>query len=175
MYGRGNIVGVLNATLQEDELQPGQDILVVLVHEFGFTSKASIDVGGSSRMGVSPRKAGPFTNCPISSPAKHLTEPPSVAGSARNAKGSGKEIAVEDKSSETATQLSSPPRLGSPSMAGAQTERQQGLNSEYMSTRVQGNMTDQFPSALLFSALRQLVTVVVAIDPKRSPNHLTVL
>jgi hypothetical protein len=126
----------------------------VLVDEFGFTSKASFDVGGSSGMGVSLRKAGPteqgkgrnpFTNSPISSPAKRLTEPPSVAGPARNAKGSGKEMAVEDESSETATQLSSPPRLGSPSMAGAQTERQQGLNSEYMSTRVQGDMTDQFP------------------------------
>lgn len=36
IYGRGSIVGVLNATLLEEELQPGQDILVVLVDEFGL-------------------------------------------------------------------------------------------------------------------------------------------
>jgi len=138
MYGRGSIVGVLNATLLEEELQPGQDILVVLADEFGFTSKASFDVDGGSGIGVSPWKTGPteqgkgrnlFTSSPIGSPAKRATERPSLAGVARNAKGSGKEMAVEDEPSETATQLSSPPRPGSPSMAGSQTERQQGLNS----------------------------------------------
>jgi hypothetical protein len=43
MYGRGSIIGVLNATLLQEKLQPGQDILVILVDEFGFTSKATFD------------------------------------------------------------------------------------------------------------------------------------
>jgi len=116
VYGRGSIVGVLNAALLEDELQPGQDILVVLVDEFGFTSKASFDVGGSSGNGVSPRKAGdtkqgkgrnPFSNSPVGSPAKRPTEPPSG----------------------THTKLSSPQRLGNPNPGESQAERQQGLNS----------------------------------------------
>ncbi|KAH7119309.1 hypothetical protein EDB81DRAFT_76200 [Dactylonectria macrodidyma] len=149
IYGRGSIVGVLNATLLEDELQPGQDILVVLVDEFGFTSKASFDAGGSSGIGVSPRKAGatehgkgrnPFTNSPVGSPAKRSTEPPSLVGTSRDGKGSGKEMAVENESSETATQLPSPPKLGSPNRAGTRAERQQGLNgSEEMEAAQERN------------------------------------
>ncbi|KAH8747602.1 hypothetical protein F5883DRAFT_437089 [Diaporthe sp. PMI_573] len=140
MYGRGSIVGVLNAALLEDELQPGQDVLVVLVDEFGFTSKASLDVGGGSEISVSPRKAGateqgkaqnPFTYSPVSSPAKHPTEPRSSRDVARNGKANGRETAVDDGASERATQLPSPPRLGSPNLVGSQTERQQGQNSQY--------------------------------------------
>ncbi|RKK32595.1 hypothetical protein BFJ69_g18751 [Fusarium oxysporum] len=43
MYGRRSIVGVLNPALLQEELQPGQDILVVLVDEFSFTSKATLE------------------------------------------------------------------------------------------------------------------------------------
>jgi len=108
IYGRGSIVGVLNAILLEEEPQPGQDILVVLVDEFGFTSKALFDVGGGSGNGVSPRKSGateqgkgrnPFTNSPVGLPAKRPTE------------------------------QSSPQRVGSPSTSGSQIEYRQGLNS----------------------------------------------
>lgn len=107
----------------------------MLVDEFGFTSKASLDVGGIS---VSPRKAGaaeqgkarnPFTHTPVSSPAKRRTEPASSANAARNGKASGGDMAVEDESSKAATQVSSPPRIGSPNMGGSQTQRLQGLSS----------------------------------------------
>lgn len=138
IYGRGSIVGVLNTTLLEEELQPGQDVLVVLVDEFGFTSRASFDVGGASGNGASPQKAratdrggarNPFTSSPVASPPKRPAEPPSLAGVVRNGKGSGKEKAVvEDGSSGIAKQLSCPPRLGSPSIASAQSERQQESN-----------------------------------------------
>ncbi|KAI3571941.1 hypothetical protein IWW34DRAFT_235239 [Fusarium oxysporum f. sp. albedinis] len=137
IYGRGSIVGVLNDTLLEDELQPGQDILVVLVDEFGFTSKASFDVGGSSGIGVSPRKAeatehgkgrNPFTNSPVGSPAKRPPKPRTLAGISIQLTGSEKEMTVEDESSETAKKFPSPPRLGSPSTAGTRVERQQGLD-----------------------------------------------
>jgi hypothetical protein len=145
MYGRGSIVGVLNAALLENELQPGQDVLVVLVDEFGFTSKASLDVGGGSGISVSPRKAGateqgkvrnPFTYSPVSSPAKRPTEPRSSGNVARNGKANGMETAVDDGASERATQLSSPARLGSPDLVGSQTERQQGQNSQYIFLQV---------------------------------------
>lgn len=54
MYGRGSIVGVLNPALLEEELQPGQDILVVLADEFGFTSKATFDGAAAMRKDPSP-------------------------------------------------------------------------------------------------------------------------
>ncbi|KAI1345309.1 hypothetical protein F5Y01DRAFT_309166 [Xylaria sp. FL0043] len=127
MYGRGSIIGVLNDALLEEKLPAGQDILVVLVDEFGFTSRASFDVGSSSGMGISPRKAGaaarnPFSHSPIGSPRKQPTKPasPSVAP-ARIGKGT----AVEDESPESATLFSSPANLGSPSMAGSEAERQE--------------------------------------------------
>ncbi|KAJ3526364.1 hypothetical protein NM208_g11225 [Fusarium decemcellulare] len=137
MYGRGSVVGVLNAALLEGDLQPGQDILVVLVDEFGFTSKASFDVGGSSGTGVSPRKAdaaehgkgrNPFTSSPVSSPTKRPSKPPSLAGILRDVKGSGKEMAAEDESSETATQRPSPSKLSSLLTVETRAERHQGLN-----------------------------------------------
>ncbi|KAI0804241.1 hypothetical protein GGR55DRAFT_659129 [Xylaria sp. FL0064] len=115
MYGRGSIVGVLNDALLEEEPPAGHDILVVLVDEFGFTSKASFDVGSGSGMGVSPRKAGaaarnPFSHSPIGSPRKQPTKPasPSVPP-ARTGKGKG--TAVEDESLESATLFSSPANL----------------------------------------------------------------
>ena len=75
---------------------------------------------------MSPRKAEAteqskdrnlFTNSPVGSPIKRPTEPPFSVGVTRKGKGSGKEAAAEDESLETATQLSSPLRPGSLSMA----------------------------------------------------------
>ena len=79
MYGRGSIVGVQNGTLLEKEPEPGQDILVVLVDEFGFISRATFDGGGASGNGLSPQKAraaeqnkrrNPFSSSPVASPWK---------------------------------------------------------------------------------------------------------
>lgn len=56
MYGRGSIIGVLNVELLEKEPEPGQDILVVLVDEFGFISRATFDSGGSKGNDLSPQK-----------------------------------------------------------------------------------------------------------------------
>ncbi|KAG7423449.1 Zinc finger BED domain-containing protein RICESLEEPER 2 [Fusarium oxysporum f. sp. raphani] len=57
MYGRGSIVGVLNPALLQEELQPGQDILVVLVDEFSFTSKVTLEGATVMRKASSPQKA----------------------------------------------------------------------------------------------------------------------
>ncbi|CAI6027852.1 unnamed protein product [Clonostachys chloroleuca] len=56
MYGRGSIIGVLNVALLEKEPEPGQDILVVLVDDFGFISRARFDSGGSKGNDLSPQK-----------------------------------------------------------------------------------------------------------------------
>ncbi|KAJ3572624.1 hypothetical protein NPX13_g4987 [Xylaria arbuscula] len=137
MYGRGSIVGVLKIALLEEQPRPGQDILVVLVDEFGFTSRASFDVGGASGNSVSPQKArttnqgkvrNALTSSPIGSPAKRPARP-SLAGVSTNEKGNGKERLVEeDESPETVKELLSSPKPNSPSITGIQPEQQQGLN-----------------------------------------------
>ncbi|KAI1357234.1 hypothetical protein F5Y08DRAFT_353313 [Xylaria arbuscula] len=137
MYGRGSIVGVLNVALLEEQLQPGQDILVVLVDEFGFTSRASFDVGGASGNSASPQKArttdqgkvrNALTSSPIGSPAKRPARP-SLAGVSTNEKGGGKERPVEgDKSPERVKELLSSPKPSSSSITGLQPEQQRGLN-----------------------------------------------
>ncbi|KAH7116651.1 hypothetical protein B0J13DRAFT_653258 [Dactylonectria estremocensis] len=49
IYGRGSIIGVLNIALLEKEPAAGHDILVVLLDEFGFTSRATFDGAGSQQ------------------------------------------------------------------------------------------------------------------------------
>lgn len=78
MYGRGSIVGILNPELLEEELQPGQDILVILTDEFSFTSKATFDGAAAMTKESSPQKAtagagkrrNPFSSSPDASPSK---------------------------------------------------------------------------------------------------------
>ncbi len=78
MYGRGSIVGALNPALLEEELQAGQDILVVLADEFGFTSNATSNSTATIRKQPSPQKAkaklgkrrNPFSSSPVASPSK---------------------------------------------------------------------------------------------------------
>jgi hypothetical protein len=85
MYGRGSIVGVLNPALLEEELQPGQDILVVLADEFGFTSKATFDSANAIKEPF-PQKAkaelgkrrNPFSSSPNASPSKRTKDSSSV-------------------------------------------------------------------------------------------------
>ncbi|KAM5353078.1 hypothetical protein ACJZ2D_017040 [Fusarium nematophilum] len=85
MYGRGSIVGVLNPALLEEELQPGQDILVVLADEFGFTSRAAFEGAAALRKESSTQKAkaelgkrrNPFSSSPDSSPSKRAKDPSS--------------------------------------------------------------------------------------------------
>ena len=85
MYGRGSIAGVLNPALLEGEHQPGQDILVVLADEYGFTSKASFDSATATRKEPSPQKTtaelgkrrNPFTSSPDASPSKRTKGSPS--------------------------------------------------------------------------------------------------
>ncbi|KJZ68592.1 hypothetical protein HIM_12012 [Hirsutella minnesotensis 3608] len=82
MYGRGSIVGVLNPALLEEELPPGQDILVVLADEFGFTSNATFDSAVTMRAQSSPQKAkaepgkrrNPFSSSPVASPSKRTKD-----------------------------------------------------------------------------------------------------
>jgi hypothetical protein len=82
MYGRGSIVGVLNPALLEEELQPGQGILVVLADEFGFTSNATFDSATTMRKQPSPQKAktelgkrrNPFSSSPVASPSKRTKD-----------------------------------------------------------------------------------------------------
>ncbi|KAM5529294.1 hypothetical protein FOXYSP1_17138 [Fusarium oxysporum f. sp. phaseoli] len=96
MYGRGSIVGVLNPALLQEELQPGQDILVVLVDEFSFTSKATLEGATVMRKASSPQKAkvdlakrrNPFSSSPDNSPPKRAKDPSSTRGM----NGTGKEI-----------------------------------------------------------------------------------
>lgn len=87
MYGRGSIIGILNFALLEKEPGPGHDILVVLVDEFEFTSRATFDGGGSSGDGLSPQKPrqepgkgrSPFSSSPIG-PSSRRSSVPSSAG-----------------------------------------------------------------------------------------------
>ncbi|KAM4063866.1 hypothetical protein HRG_006965 [Hirsutella rhossiliensis] len=82
MYGRGSIVGVLNPALLEEELQPGQDILVVLADEFGFISNATFDSAVTMRKQSSPQNAkaepgkrrNPFSSSPVASPSKRTKD-----------------------------------------------------------------------------------------------------
>ncbi|KAI8397484.1 hypothetical protein FOFC_20756 [Fusarium oxysporum] len=93
---RGSIVGVLNPALLQEELQPGQDILVVLVDEFSFTSKATLEGATVMRKASSPQKAkvdlakrrNPFSSSPDNSPPKRAKDPSSTRGM----NGTGKEI-----------------------------------------------------------------------------------
>ncbi|KAG7001568.1 hypothetical protein Forpi1262_v009506 [Fusarium oxysporum f. sp. raphani] len=95
MYGRGSIVGVLNPALLEEELQPGQDILVVLVDEFSFTSKAMFDGATVMRNRSSPQKVkaevgkrrNPFSSSPDSPPPKLAKD----SSFSRGTNGRGKE------------------------------------------------------------------------------------
>ncbi|EXM12767.1 hypothetical protein FOTG_18750 [Fusarium oxysporum f. sp. vasinfectum 25433] len=88
MYGRGSIVGVLNPALLQEELQPGQDILVVLVDEFSFTSKATLEGATVMRKASSAQKAkvdlakrrNPFSSSPDNSPPKRAKDPSSTRG-----------------------------------------------------------------------------------------------
>ncbi len=83
IYGRGSIVGVLNPTLLEKEPQPGQDLLVILADEFGFTSRATFESGTAMRNESSPQKAktesgkrrNPFSSSPDASPSKRTRDP----------------------------------------------------------------------------------------------------
>jgi hypothetical protein len=110
MYGRGSIVGVLNPTLLDEEPQSGQDILVVLADEFGFTSKATFDSGTAIWNEASPQTAktelgkrrNPFSSSPGTSPSKGNTGPSFVRGT--NEWGLGKEKTVDDKSPVITTQ-----------------------------------------------------------------------
>lgn len=86
MYGRGSIIGVLNVALLEKEPELGRDILVVLVDEFGFTSKATFDGGGvSSSIGLSPQKPkqergkgkSPFSSSPVGPSSRRSSAPSS--------------------------------------------------------------------------------------------------
>lgn len=148
MYGRGSIVGVLNDALLEEPLQPGQDILVVLVDEFGFTSRASFDVGGAYGSGASPQKArttdqgqarSAFTSSPVGSPPKRPARP-SLIGASTEAKGRGKERLVEsDDPGESPERVNGPlslPKTSSPSSAGLQPEQRQEFNGWYFRQRV---------------------------------------
>ncbi|KAH8659512.1 hypothetical protein BGZ61DRAFT_485942 [Ilyonectria robusta] len=82
IYGRGSIVGVLKPALLEEELQLGQDTLVVLSDEFGFTSKATFDSTTAMRKEPSPQKAkaelgkrrNPFSSSPDASPSKRTKD-----------------------------------------------------------------------------------------------------
>jgi len=88
IYGRGSIVGVLNPAILEDELQPGQDILVVLADEFGFTSRALFDSTAAMRKETSPQGAkaeeakrrNPFSSSPDASPSKRTKKSSSRTG-----------------------------------------------------------------------------------------------
>ncbi len=111
MYGRGSIVGMLNTRLLEEEPGPGQDILVVLVDEFGFTSRASFDGGSVSGNGGSPQKAraaeqgrNPFSSSPVGSHWKGPAADLSPSGG-RTGSGKGK-VVDEDVSLLIAEQLS---------------------------------------------------------------------
>ena len=113
MYGRGNIVGVLNPTLLEREPQPGQDILVVLTDEFGFTPRATFDSGTAmenqrsaqktraekERGGLGKRR-NPFSSSPGASPSKHARG--HTSGWDANETGV---TSVEDESSTIVTEL----------------------------------------------------------------------
>src|ERR1700733_8766977 len=80
MYRRGSIISVLNPRLLETEPQPGQDILVILTDEFGFTSRAAFDGGIAIRN--KPQKAktelgkrrNPFSSSPNTSPSKRTRD-----------------------------------------------------------------------------------------------------
>ncbi|KAK7420730.1 hypothetical protein QQZ08_010265 [Neonectria magnoliae] len=101
MYGRGSIVGVLNPALLEEELQPGQDILVVLADEFGFTSRATFDGVAAMRKEPSPQKAkaepgkrrNPFSSSPDASPSKRSK----YSSSGRGANNKGAEAADDQR------------------------------------------------------------------------------
>ncbi|KAH7303746.1 hypothetical protein B0I35DRAFT_344072, partial [Stachybotrys elegans] len=67
LYGRGSIVGVLNVALLEKEPGPGKDILVVLVDEFGFTSRATFEAGSGSISPQRPRHESGRSRNPFSS------------------------------------------------------------------------------------------------------------
>ncbi|RYO83312.1 hypothetical protein DL764_009473 [Monosporascus ibericus] len=109
VYGRGSIIGVLNVALLEKEPEPGQDILVVLVDEFGFTSKATFDGGGGNGSGLSPQKPRQervkgFSSSPVGPSSRR----PSVPSSARTGKvkeRSGGEVVEEAESSPIAKRL----------------------------------------------------------------------
>ncbi|KAH8654886.1 hypothetical protein BGZ61DRAFT_541227 [Ilyonectria robusta] len=111
VYGRGSIIGVLNVALLEKEPEPGQDILVVLVDEFGFTSRATFD-GGGNGSGLSPQKPrqervkgrSPFSSSPVGPSSRR----PSVPSSARTGKvkeRSGGEVMKEAELSPIAKRL----------------------------------------------------------------------
>ncbi|KAJ3568907.1 hypothetical protein NPX13_g6263 [Xylaria arbuscula] len=80
MYGRGSIVGVLNPALLEEGLQDGQDILVVLADEFGFTSKATFDSAATKEpfsqktKTESGKRRNPFSSSPHASPSKRTRD-----------------------------------------------------------------------------------------------------
>ncbi|KAK7428384.1 hypothetical protein QQZ08_005141 [Neonectria magnoliae] len=86
VYGRGSIIGGLNAALLEKEPEPGQDVLVVLVDEFGFTSRATFDSGGSTGSGLSPQKKrpepgmgrSPFSSSPVGPSSRRPSAPSSA-------------------------------------------------------------------------------------------------
>ncbi|RTE68122.1 hypothetical protein BHE90_017501 [Fusarium euwallaceae] len=98
MYGRGSIVGVLNPALLEEALQPGQDILVVLTDEFGFTSKATFEGATVMRKEFPPQKVkaelgkrrNPFSSSPDSSPSKR------AKGSSSGKGANGREVEARD-------------------------------------------------------------------------------
>ncbi|KAL6406246.1 hypothetical protein AUP68_10416 [Ilyonectria robusta] len=112
VYGRGSIIGVLNAALLEKEPEPGQDILVVLVDEFGFTSRATFDSGGSTVSGLSPQKTrsepgmgrSPFSSSPVG-PSSRRPSAPSSAGMEKVKERSGGEAIEEAESSAITKRL----------------------------------------------------------------------
>jgi hypothetical protein len=89
--------GRAEPALLEEALQPGQDILVVLADEFGFTSKATFDSATAMRKEPSPQKAkaelgkrrNPFSSSPVASPSKRTKD----SSSSREANDRGPEAA----------------------------------------------------------------------------------
>ncbi|KAH7125010.1 hypothetical protein B0J13DRAFT_531274 [Dactylonectria estremocensis] len=112
VYGRGSIIGVLNAALLEKEPEPGHDVLVVLVDEFGFTLRATFDSGGSTGSGLSPQKTrpepgigrSPFSSSPVG-PSSRRPSVLSSAGMGKVKERSGGEAMEEAESSAITKRL----------------------------------------------------------------------
>ncbi|KAH7118228.1 hypothetical protein B0J13DRAFT_458536 [Dactylonectria estremocensis] len=109
IYGRGSIIGVLNVALLEKEPEPGQDILIVLVDEFGFTSRATFDGGGSNGSGLSPQKLrqepgkdrSPFSSSPVGPSWRRPSVPTSAGTGAGRERSGGKATEEADCSAIT--------------------------------------------------------------------------
>ncbi|KAH7007422.1 hypothetical protein EDB80DRAFT_684658 [Ilyonectria destructans] len=83
MYGGGNIIGLLDPTILKGALEPGKDILVVLMDEFGYTSKTTFEGAVIIDKDPPPQKfrtevakrQNPFSSSPNASPLKRLKNP----------------------------------------------------------------------------------------------------